>query len=532
MAQVAPVDREFAVLPRGHIRDKVVLANFREGLRALVNPETGQPFTGDEIQRATQPGSRWYVGAQAIDDYGQGEQRKALWMADQLRIERASTKWLEGFHARLWGEEKLLASGGSGVVTITGVPGTIVLGSTTLGAPGVYTARDPAGNVYQVLTGGTLLGGSAPMQLGALGTGDATNPEPGTTLTWITRDPNMDPTAIVATQFSGGTARETDGEQASRIAGVVKHRPGSGNDPQVRAWARAISNAIEEAFVYPCSFYAGSTLVAITQKRGSTLGPTGRQPAPLTLTDAITYLTPPLSPVFPPRAFVVVTGFTGQPSNVVMRLALQKASPNGWLDARPWPSYHASTPQVLSAASNTDFTLYAPGDATLPGQPALATLTGGAAPKLMIWDAAASRFRVLPMQSVQDLGGNTYRVLLTAPPPGGVAGGQRISPAMNQVRANIVAKAVSDYFDTLGPGELFDLSADTRGGRCVRFPSTAEDKPSRAGAVVATRVIEALGGASADGVLASMSLTQPSYPTNLMLGPNMIVCGHVGVYEL
>lgn len=538
MALSTPVDREFAILSAGYIRDKVVLANFREGLRSLVNPETGLAFTNDEIQRATQPRSRWYVGAQAIDDYGQGEQRKALWLADQIRIERASTKWLEGFHAKLWGEEKLAASGGSGAVLVPGVPGTIVAGSTTLGDPSAYTARDGAGNVYQVFSGGTIdVNGVGLFTMQAVGVGVGTNPTAGTQLTWIFRDPNMGPQATVDSDFSGGTDRETDAEQASRIAGVVRHRPGGGNDAQVRAWARASSNAIEEGLVYPCFLSSGSTLVALTQKRGGLSGPTKRLPSPATLAQAISYLTPPLSPVFPPTAFVVVTGWNAQPSDVILQLGLQRGSKNGWLDAQPWPSYSATPPAITSVVSNTDFNITCPADATLPAQLALATLVGAAAPRLMLWDQTRSRFAVCSVASIQDLGSSVYRVLLNAAPtvndtPVTVTTGQRVSPAMDESRQPIVAKAIEEYFDTLGPGDLFDVQNDPRGGRCVRFPSLQEDKPARAGAVLATRVIEALGGASSDALLAGMSVTQPSYPTNLVLGPNMITCGHVGVYEL
>ena len=534
MALNTPVDREFAVLPVGFLRDRVVLANFREGLRSLTNPETGLAFTLDEIQRATQPRSRWYVAAQAIDDYGQSEQRKALWLADQIRLERASSKWLDGYHARLWGEEKLPATGGSGPVNVPGVTGTIVAASTTIGDPSAYTARDPAGNVYQVTLGGTIgASGVLPVTMQAVGVGGGTNPLQYSLLTWVTRDPNMGPQATVAETFSGGTDRETDAEHASRIAGIVRHRPGGGNDAHVRAWARASSNAIEDGFVYACAFYAGSTLVSIMQKRASSdTRPIARKPSVGTLANAIAYITPPLSPVFHPRAFVVVTGWNEEYSDLVLRLGMQKGSSSGFLDVRPFPSFHATTPQVSSRVSNTDFTILCPGDATLPGQLAGATLSAPNAPQLMLWNKLLSQFESASVASITDLGGSSFHVLLNGSPTNGIAVGQRVCPAMLDARHAVVSQAIRDYFDGLGPGELFDLANDTRGGRCVRFVPAVEEHPYRAGATVATRVIEALGGSSADGELASISQTVPSYPTNLMLGPNMLVCGHVGLYEI
>lgn len=535
MALTTPVDREFQVLPAGYVRDKVVLANFREGLRSLTNPETGQAFTLDEIQRATQPRSRWYVGAQAIDDYGQGEQRKAIWLSDQMRIERASTKWLESFHARLWGEERLPAEGGSGRVTVPGVPGTVILGSPTLGDPSAYTARDAKANIYQVISASSPIGGggSSVVTMRGVSVGSGTNPPSGELLTWVTRDPNMAAQATVFENFTGGVDQETDGDWASRIAGIIRHRPGSGNDAQVRAWARAVSSAIEDGFVFPCAFYAGSTLISIVQKRGVGVGPLARKPSSGTLADAIGYLTPPLSPVFHPRAFVVVTSWTEQYADIVLQVSLQKASAAGWTDAHPFPAYHATTPQVTSVTSNTDFVISCPGDATLPGQAALATLLASAAPKIMLWDKGTSSFGVCSnVTSITDLGGNLFHVVLASPPGITVAAGQRVSPAMSTSRAAVVAKAIGDYFDGLGPGELFDLDNDSRGGRCVRFVPATEEKPFRAGSLVATRVIDALGGSSADAELASISQTVPTYPTNLMNGPNMLVCGHVGLYEL
>jgi hypothetical protein len=531
MPLAAPVDREFRILQRGHIRDKIVLATFREGLRALRNPETGNPFTEDEIQRATRPKSRWYNEAQAIDDYGQGEQRSALYMADQIRVERASGKWLLNYHGRLFDVGHLAANGGSGLVNVGGVPGTIVIGSTTPGDPTAYKARDPSGTLFQVFTTEEIdADGTTPVTMLGVTTGAITNIPAGTVLTWTYRDPNMNQLATVASNFTGGTDRETDAELASRIAGIIRHRPGAGNDAHFRAWAREALNAIEDGFVFPCAFHAGSLLVAITQKRGTAIGPLGRVPSVATLAAAIAYLTPPSSPVVPPRPHVIVTPANTQGTDVVVRLTMAKGSAGGWADVRPFPAYHATTPKVSSVASQTDFQIVAPGDATLPGQAALATLTGVNAPKLMLWNEAKTEWQALSVSSVQDLGGNAYRVLLSSPPNFTIAVNQFVSPDV--ARRAIVSATIQEYFDQLGPGELFDTSIDPRGGRCVRFPFATEERPYRAGAVIASRIIESLSGSSADGVLASMSATVPTYPTNLTLGPNMLVPGQVGIYEL
>jgi len=266
MALDTPVDREFKVLPVGFVRDKVVLANFREGLRAQLNPETGQPMTEEDIARATAPGTRFYVEAQAIDDYAQLQQRNALYLADQIRLDRATGKWLKDFHAAPVGEDFLPATGGGGFVTVRGTPGTIVLGSSTLPDDSAYKARDPAGNVYQVLGSYTVgASGSVSAKMVATVTGAGTNPPAGTVLTWISRDPSMAATATVEPGFSGGftggTDRETEAELASRLAADRQFKPGGGNNAEMRAWARKSTNAVEEAFVYPCALNAGSVVV-------------------------------------------------------------------------------------------------------------------------------------------------------------------------------------------------------------------------------------------------------------------------------
>lgn len=544
MALASPVDREFLVMERGFIRDRVILANFRAGLRQQVNPRTGQLFTEDEIARATRPGSRWYVEAEAIDDYGQGRQRNALWLADQIRAERASSRWLVEYHGRPRGLEPLPATGGSGTVQIDGTPGTLVVGSTQLGSPSAHIARDPAGNIYQAFETAPIANtGRVVLLLHAVSTGANTNIPPGTTLTWIRRDPNMAPTCrVVGERFRGGTDRETDAEYLDRILSDIRYKPAAGNDAQVRSWARQSSNAVEEGFVYPCAFHAGSVVIALTAKRGTGLGPLARFPNAGVLSQGISYLTPPLSPVMPSRSFVVVLDPNPEPTDLQMRLSLPRGSEVGWLDPDPFPSFHTTAPSVTSVTSQTDFVITCLGDPTLPASVPGATLVGAEAPAMMIWDDDRSRFSMLPVASVEDLGGNQYRVILSSTPgtdlpgadiPGNqfqLQAGQLISPAT--VRHEVIALAIEEYFDELGPGQLFDVESDSRGGRCIRFPDVADERGFRAGSVVASRVIEALGGSAANSVLERISKTEPSYPATIMDGPHQLTLGKVGIYHL
>lgn len=523
----SPANREFALLPRGDIRDRIVLGNFRAGLRSQLNPDTGLPFSEEEIARATQPRTRWFIEADAIDAYGQGEQRRGLYLADQVQIDRASTAWLENVHAKLWGKEKLPATGGSGLLTVRATPGTLILGSTTVPDATAYSARDTRGKSYQVFSTVTVpSSGIATVIMVARSTGSDTNPETGAVLQWITRDPGMEVQSIVAADFTGGTDVETDAEQARRIQSAIRYKEAAGNDAQFRAWARAASNAIEDAFVYPTALHSGSVLVALTQKRGVSASPTARVPSVATLAAATLQLVPPGSPVVPTPPHVLVVPTVGVPTDIRLRVALRQGSAAGWRDTTPFPAYHATAPIVDNVVSPTVFELYAPGNATLPGQPALATLTAPNAPRLMVWRPATRSFEVLPVQSIQDLGSNIFRVTLTSAVS--LTDVDWISPEC--ALADPVAGSAAAYMDARGPGELV-ASDDVRASRCQRFPYRTEEWPTSVGADLAVEVLTALGGASSDAQLVA-GAGSPAVPAHPSLGPNLLTLSRLGVYAL
>jgi hypothetical protein len=536
MTIATPADREFKVLRAGFVRDSIVLANLREGARALVNPETGNPFTEEEIARATRSPGRWYNEAQALDDYGQGEQRNALYLADQIRFDRATGKWLLDYHGTLWGLSLLSATGGAGPVVASGTPGTIIVGSTTIPDDGAHKARDPAGNLYQAFETAVCdaITGNVTVTMVAISTGSGTNPPAGTILTWSNLPPNLQPTATVDDDFTGGTDQETEAEFADRIAAIVQYRPGAGNDSHWRTWAREASNAVEDGFVYPCVLRNGSILVAVTQKRKKARGPLGRIASASTLATHIAYITAPTSPVAPVRSFGIGSTVVSEPSDVVFKLRMQRASRNGWLDAQPFPAFSATTPFVLHVNSQTDFELLAFGDGgKLPGQPAGTTLFGAQAPKMMLWNQAKSEWEQLNVQSIADptaAGGPAFRVLLSSPPSFTLAAQQWVSPAAG--RSAIVAQALQQYFDALGPGDFFDVTTDARGARCIRFPSNIEQWPTDVGDLSAQAIVDALGGTAADAELVSASKTTPSYPAAVQNGPNMLTLGNAGIYAL
>lgn len=528
----SPAVREFEVALRGEVRD-LIMDYFRSGLRMCTNPETGNLFTEDEIVRATAPGSRWYREAQAIDDAMQGEQRRALFINDQLRINRACTRWLEEYHARQWDPDgRLAATRGSGSVEISGTAGTPIVWSTDVPDETAYWGTSASGVRVQVFAS-DVIGplGNVTATMIAMEPGAASNLAIGDIITWANRDPGMAPQATVTTQWGGGTDIETDAEWASRMEANQRHRPGSGNDAQQRAWARRSSNAIEDAFIYPCAFGDGSFMVCILQKRGAGITtPLARIPSSTVKADAVAYLTPPGSPVepTPPRVMVV------EPWQVLadfgIRLSLLSGSDGGWTDARPWPNIigptSTSLPRLTSLSAPTA-NMTAPYDTYFPGYSTTATLTGADCPRLMFWYAAESEWRELTgVDSIANTSANTYAITFSAV-PAGLTSTSVISP-LTELRDSI-AQACRDYMDERGPGELY-ADTDYRFARCSRFPEPREEKPFRIGAEIATRAMDGVAGAAGDADL-PYQLETPGTPVDAV-SPQMYFLGKVGVYPL
>ena len=509
-------DREFSFYTRGQHRE-LILASWRNALRELLNPETGVEFTETEIATATAEGGRWWTEADAIDAVLMGEQQRALWLADQVRIDRASTSWLRGYHGAMWGESPLPGTGGYGTVATTAQAGTVWTGSTTIPDGTAIYGTDAAGLSYQVhdtkITPGS---GEIEVVVEGRDTGRATNLVVGDVITWANPTPAMGATATVVEDFVGGTSDETDAEFARRLIARIRHKPAAGNQSHFRVWARAASNAVEDAAVYSCAFHAGSVLVVPIQKRSGAAGPNTRIAGTTVLEAVRNRLVPRLSPDVPARAHVVVLPAVAEPSNLLLNLSMAKGSSNGFADLYPWPGYTSAVSEVTVVTDETHFTMHS--DTALP--------SGVTAPRLMRWNEATSRFEALSVSSVTSAGGGLYDVVLSV--SASVAVGDYISPDTS--RRTLIAEAVESYFDERGPGEVVDLDDDDRAHRAYRFPEPHEELPYRAGSTVTTRLGDVLGLALADSELISASVTTPSVPATPIEGPSQVTLGKVAVY--
>jgi uncharacterized phage protein gp47/JayE len=523
-----PDERRFILFPRGHVRDSIILDTLRNGLAEMVNPDTGALFTPDEIAIITQEGSRYWLEADAIDVMGQAQQARAAWFVDQTFPRRSSSAYLVGVHQPMWiPTGKLAAVGGSGIVRARADASVVWVGSSTLGDPAARIARDASLNRYQLMqTAVTWADGTVELKLQGIDGGDDTNPPIDTILTWVNPPANAEPEAIVIENFTGGANAETDAEFAARIEDAQRYRPASGNRGHFRAWAREASVSVEAGFVYSCALSAGNVTVCILQKRGRALGPYARLPNFVTMSQATAYLTPPGSPVVPGNVHVLVVSPLGVASDISVKLGLQRGSGGGWADFAPWPRSSSAFKfaAITSMVDNTDFRIttdVAPNFA-LPA-------TGVNLPRLMIWDNTFSRFHELPITTISNTGVNEYRIQLAT----GVAYvsiGAYISPYTDQHEG--IARSVEQYFDTLGPGEIIDPSTSLLAHRAYRFPRTSEEYPNRVNARLTSSLLEALGGAAGDADLANATVAAPSVPVSVTSGPEMLVLGQLGVYDI
>lgn len=529
----APLEREYAVFRRGDLRELIMLPFLRNGLRALANPKTGQLFTEDEVRRATTAGSRFYIEGDAIDLVGQGIEKKDEFLAQQMRIDRAGTAALTGYHAPQWGESYLPATGGSGSVLVAGcLPGTAFTGSTTIPDPFATYALDPASKRYQVLVSETADGdGNASLLMVGIDGGSETNITVGTILAWGNPPAGAAPFGtVVDDDFSGGGPAETDAEFSDRLAARVRRKPGAGNESQMRDLSRAASNAVEDAFPYPCADNAGSTLIAVTQKRKDASGPVARLPSVGTLTAVTQRLVPPGSADLPARAFIAVLSPVSEPTELTLQVIQRTASAAGWTDRQPFPPINAGGTAVVigTVFSQMHFRVDLSGGSGL--------LPGGASPAtglhLMVWDVTSSRFALLAVAHIDDTGGGQYEITLTAPPAHTLAPGDYISPGMLQAQADVLAESVEAYFDALGPGELIDLAADPLAVRAFRRPVPTEEWPERIGQQLTQFVFDGVGAAITDATVTVIGPSSPSVPGDPIDGPSLLTLGRFAVYVL
>lgn len=525
-----PPARFFDTPQRGQEREEM-LATYRNGLRGLIDPTTSQPFTESDINRATQEGSSLYARYDALDLALLGLHAKAPAIADQAIPSRATTGTLRGLIAPLKEITPLSAAGATLAATCTADVGAFFPGSTTVPDAAAAFAVDSAGRRYQLLydvtTPANGIAGSStaePMLLVGVDVGEATNLPTGSKLTWSGNQPLSAAKTFTTTEDgSGGIDAETDAELAARIEADDAHKPESGNNAHVRKWGRESTNAVEDVFAFACAKYAGTKVVAVTQKRGhqteaAPKGPLARIPSAGTLSRVRAYLVPPASPKVPERVVSIVVAPVAQYSNLSIGLALPRGRGLGWFDSRPWPDYSSGAATIATVTTQSLFQISSP----------VALPSGSTAPRIMVWTKSLSRWEELRVTSITDAGGGLFDVVLSSPAVATLVVGAFVSPLVRGYK--LLGQAVERYFDSLGPGEVVNLTTDPRASRAARFPDPVERYPYRAGSAIVSVLQSALTGSITSGELLAISATVPTVPADPATGPSMLVAGNIAVY--
>lgn len=512
----------FEKLSQGDIREQI-LESFRNSLRALTDPDTGEPPSEDLIRQATMLGSRYWVEANDIDIVSQGIQRRDYFLGQQVDPRTASTAFLENFHGPASGLPRLGATGASGVVMGTGTPGTIYNGSTFIGDPLATSGATSAGTRFQVYADATVRpDGTVPVTLIGIDTGEATEIQVGTKVTWNNPPAGSDPFALVVGEdFEGGTEQETDQEWGNRIFAARSKRARAGNAAHFQLWARRATNAVKRGFVYPCALHSGSVGVAVLQKRGTTKGPLACEPSLAVMSIVTGYIVPPGSAVVPPTVFVLAVAARHQDTALGLKIGMRRGVKAGWADASPWPGITSAPARVLASPAPGALTFSINSDAPLPAL---------GVPQLMIWNKSLSAFERLNVSSVTEVTPSSrYDVVLSSAPTAPLVAGAAVSPY--SARMDSIAKGIEAYFDQLGPGEVVDLSNDVRAARAFRRPTPDVEYPQRLDSNIVEYIREALGGSLGASSIAYPSVLPSPPVASISDGPFFLVAGDVGVYS-
>ncbi len=127
-------------------------------------------------------------------------------------------------------------------------------------------------------------------------------------------------------------------------------------------------------------------------------------------------------------------------------------------------------------------------------------------------------------------GGDLFTVVLNTAPATTLAVGSIISP--DNGKRDAIAQAYETYFDSLGPGEVVDLTTDERGHRAFRSPRPNEEYPQRAGTGVGTFLRDSLGASIADELPVFYGSQTPAIPASPDDGPSLMVTGELGIYPV
>lgn len=409
------------------------------------------------------------VDARVVADVTLPLYARADRLARLAKLEDMTSEQLEDEAARVGIEPRLPATGGSGFVKVsTSVGGAPVLAGDQLTLDGTQI-------VVAFTQSGTFTDGA---EIGVTGvsTGPDTNLPPGTVLKIANPRPGMGTSCTVVEQetgvgLKGGHDVETDAELVVRIRDAKANPPASGNDSEVQQIARETPDVpVGGVFSYAAFGGPGTTSVTVLlrpPKPGAS-----RLPDSLQLSSVYNRLRQKL----PVDFSISMAAVLAQPVDLVLLVSWSRHSPT-WEDASPWPKLYMGTWSVAAFPTPTATSFRLTGGTVVGG--GVQEYPPSPGNTIGFYDTANGRFVRKKVLTVTASGADvdvTCDITNNASDMNYVpAGGERMVPWSDSLQS-LVAPAL-DYFDSLGPGEMFGDFFDAE-LRQRRSPPSPDEWPA------------------------------------------------------
>lgn len=287
------------------------------------------------------PGTQPYVDASLAADGSMVLYADAVTIGNGTNLDTSTGTWLKktGLAEDV---QPLPPAGATGYVIISAS-----LGGTTIFADDELVDQN-SGLRYKI-TVTALYANNSIAPVAGIDTGEETNVDAGTPLTFTSPRPGCVPIAIVfensdGSGLTGGRSLESEDQYRQRIKDKRANPPASGNDAE---YQRLIEDApgigIQKAFTYPAVFGPGTTAFTFTLRPaapGAGRIPNGAQ---------INTIRVLLQDNVPADDEVFAPLMVSQPLTIIYRVAWANGAVN-WADAPRWPAYGATGNAVLVQA--------------------------------------------------------------------------------------------------------------------------------------------------------------------------------------
>lgn len=372
-------------------------------------------------------------------------------------------------------ETEIIEATGSGFLPAVGGSGQVIIDASTGGGT-IFAGdeiKDPISRLRFQCAATKLYKAGDLVPITGLDVGPATNLPAGRQLSWTFNRPGINQNATVFAQangdgLTGGRNAETDAEGLARLRSRRANPPASGNSADYQASMLKVPGLIvQQGFTWPCALGANTCGCSITLRPGTPGA--NRIPNATQLAAVLAYL----ENRYPAGDSKLMTTLVG--SGVVLVFeATWAPTATSWEDVSPWPTYVPGDPVVVDGAVGATATAFR-----------LTTGTTTAIPQvgqtIALYDQPHGAFvskRLLTVSSV--VTGKSWDV--TVDPSNGASdvvyvpvAGQIASPWSDSLQS--VVSSVTSFFDTIGPGEIYDPLPDPnlRGRRSPRSPSAYDN---------------------------------------------------------